>query len=243
VGLSWSSLTAAEWVQGLQASRLVTQHELPVRRLTNPAEVAAALAAGPTRWLAVINPYGEVFPSQGAGRWREMLDAVRRYVDHGGSWWETGGYSFHTALSPAPGGGWRSEPVGPSGLSHLGLPIGSGEVEAPAEELSVPEEGRVWLGETLARQVSRLRSPVNRSLPRGAQDPGHVTLVAGAGGDLIGGYRLGGWGWLWRVGGFNPEPAVVLPTAVAALEHLYTQPTLPRKAGGVRYLWHAVIGE
>jgi hypothetical protein len=72
-------------------------------------------------------------------------------------------------------------------------------------------------------------------------DPGHVALVAGHRQDFIGGYRLEGWGWLWRVGGFSPQREVALPVAVAAMEHIYTHPPLPVKSGEIKYLWHATV--
>jgi hypothetical protein len=90
-------------------------------------------------------------------------------------------------------------------------------------------------------RVEKAASAVNRGLPRSNDDPGHVTLVAGADQDFIGGYRLDGWGWFWRIGGMSPNPDAALPAAVAAMEHIFTNPPLPVKAGGVKYLWHATV--
>lgn len=240
VSPSWTKIEPAQWLKALTESRLATEWGVPVRRLATAEELFAALQAGPTAWLAVVNPYGETMLTTGAGQWRPALDAVRDYVHRGGIWWETGGYSFHGAVYRA-GDAWQGESVGPSGAGHLGLPIATGEVEAPPEELTVTPTGRRWLGEALAARIELLASPVNRGAPRGNEDPGHVALVAGAGADFIAGYRLGGWGWLWRVGGFSPNPEVVLPTAVAALEFLYTHPPQPAVPGGSRYLWHARV--
>ena len=74
-----------------------------------------------------------------------------------------------------------------------------GDVDQPAEPLHVTPEGRTWLDETLAARVAEAVSPVNRGLARGPLDPGHVTLVSGRESDWLGGYRLDGWGWLWRL--------------------------------------------
>jgi len=120
-------------------------------------------------------------------------------------------------------------------------------VDQPAEPLLVTPVGQAVLGAELSAKVAASMSPVNRGLSRGVDDPGHVTLVTGQKQDLvgarhfIGAYRLNGWGWLWRIGGFNPNPEVAVPVAVAAMEYVYTHPPLPVKAGGVKYLWHAVV--
>ena len=237
---SWTSITPAQWGDAFAGSRLAKEMGIPVKRLSTPADVAAALQAGPRAWLAIINPYGETFPAVAPGKWREALQAIRQYVESGGCWWETGGYSFHNALAQGADG-LKGEPVGPSGMGLFGLSVGGGEVDQAAEPLVVPAEGQAWLSADVAARVAQSTSAVNRSLPRSHEDPGHVTLVAGEREDFIGGYRLNGWGWLWRVGGFNPNPDVVLPVAVAAVEHLYTTPPAPVKAGGVKYLWHAVV--
>jgi len=111
----------------------------------------------------------------------------------------------------------------------------------PATTLQVTSEGRQWLGDDLSTKIERMTSAVNRSLARGGDDPGHITLVAGQDRDFIGGYRLKGWDWLWRLGGFWPNPDVALPVAVAAMEYVYTHPPQPAPGGGIKYLWHAVV--
>ena len=235
---SWTRITPADWANAFGESRLATEFGVPVRRISTAEALVSALQAGPTRWLAIINPYGEGFPSAGEGKWREMLDKIRDYVNNGGCWWETGGYSFYHSFFPQAGG-WAGEHVDSGGMGYLGLPVGGGEVDAPAERLSVPAEGRQWLGDDLSEKVQGAMSAVNRGLTRGSDDPGHVALVAGERQDFIGGYRLDGWGWLWRIGGFYPNAQVALPVAVAAMERIFTHLPEEPKAGGVRYLWHA----
>ncbi|NQT52680.1 hypothetical protein HQ576_11540, partial [bacterium] len=133
--------------------------------------------------------------------------------------------------------------VGPSGTGCLGMPVGGGDVDAPPEKLRVTPAGRAWLRGALADRIGRLSSAVNRGLVRGSHDPGHVTLVAGSTQDFIGGYRLDGWGWLWRIGGFYPNPDVAVPVAVRVMEHIATHPPLPAKVGGTKYLWHTKVEE
>ncbi|NCQ32891.1 MAG: hypothetical protein GW802_36710, partial [Armatimonadetes bacterium] len=243
---TWTTIQPADWLKAFAGSRLATELGVSAVAIANYADLAAALRAGPTAWLAILNPYGENFPAAAPGKWRETLEAVRGYVENGGSWWETAGYSLYSAVSRVDGR-WQGEPIGSSGMSFFGLPVGGGEVDQPAEPLLVTPVGQAVLGAELSAKVAASMSPVNRGLSRGVDDPGHVTLVTGQKQDLvgarhfIGAYRLNGWGWLWRIGGFNPNPEVAVPVAVAAMEYVYTHPPLPVKAGGVKYLWHAVV--
>ena len=167
-----------------------------------------------------------------------MLDLIRRYVGEGGSWWETAGYSFYRAVWPN-GAAWQDQAVAAKGIDYLGLAVGDGPVHQPPGPLSVTETGREWLGMDLAVRVERLKSAVNRGLPDGATAPGHVTLIAGERQGFLGGYRLNGWGYLWRFGGLNPNPEVALPAAVRTMEYLYAHAPILTALGTTRYLWHA----
>jgi hypothetical protein len=236
-----TGITPDAWVQAFETSRLTAELGLAVRRLTTAAELATALQAGPTAWFAIVNPYGEGFPTAGPGAWRDMLSRLKSYVENGGTWWETGGHPFYAAIFP---GDATSETIGPAGAELIGIPVDMADVEQKPEPLRAGTAAAEWLGTKLTARVQALSSAVNRGLPRGGADPGHVTLVAGTGADFIGGYRLKGWGWLWRVGGFDPNPDVVLPVAAAAVEYLYTHAPLPITPDrGTRFLWHATVTE
>ena len=234
-----SSVSPADWRASFEASALAKQHGLSVKMLTTYDEIAAALKAGPHAYFAIINPYGEVFPSAGPGRWRETLDAVRSYVNNGGTWWETAAYSFFRA-GYRDGNAWKSDHIANAGTDCLHLPVGDGEVDAPAESLHATETGKAWLGDALAAKVDQSMSVVNRGTPSTKALPATV-LVAGAENGFIGGYRLEGWGYLWRVGGFNPNPEVATSVAVAATLHQYTHPPAPPPASGTRFLYHATL--
>ncbi|MGQ9731941.1 MAG: hypothetical protein ACUVX8_11810 [Candidatus Zipacnadales bacterium] len=234
----WTRTTPGEWVKAFEGSQLAKEQGIPIRRITTVEQLSAALGEGPTRWLAVINPYGEVFVM--GEDWRGMLRKIREYVNNGGSWWEVGGYSFYSALRQVDGR-WERIHLGPTGMASLGLPVGGGEVDQFPEALRVTSLGHKVLGEALARRVESLSSAVNRGLSRGADDPGHLTLVAGAKQDFIGAYRLDGWGYLWRIGGLNPNPEVALPVVVATMEYLFEHEALPVTGSGVHYLWHATV--
>lgn len=240
MGPTWTDIQPADWVQAFEESPLATDHGLRVQRISTVAALTEALRAGVRQWLCIVNPYGETFPIAERGKWREMLDLMREYVNNGGCWWETGGYSLYAAVA-REGDGWQTEAVGPNGMAHLGLPVGGGDVDAPPEPLEVTATGRVVFGDELTRSIEATTSIVNRGLPRSSGDPGHIALVSGAGSDFVGAYRLEGWGYLWRIGGFRPNPRVALPAAVKAMEFVYTHPPLPATPGGVHYLWHATV--
>jgi hypothetical protein len=237
---AWTRISPLDWVQAFQQSRLVTEFGVPVRQLTSVAELSAALQAGATFWLAIINPGGECFPIANSGPWHAMLDLIRDYVNHGGCWWETEGYSFYAPVFLGSQG-WQTETIGPDGMGHFGLPVGDGAIDQAPEPLTVTARGLEWLGSRLSASLQGKTSTVNRGLPRTADAPGHLTLVAGAQQDFLGAYRLEGWGYLWRVGGFWPNPQVVLPATVAAMEYLYTHPPLPTEPDPIRYLWHGIL--
>jgi hypothetical protein len=237
---SWTSIRPADWYQALSSSRVATEWGAPVRRITTTNALVAALQAGPTQWLAIVNPSGEHFPVLAADTWQPVLRLIRDYVNRGGSWWETAGYSFY-APAYLNGAAWQTQVVGPAGASSLGLPVGSGDGAQQAEPVSVTAEGRGLLGDALADQLNGLTSSVDRGLPRTADDPGHLAVLAGAEADFLGGYRLEGWGFLWRIGGFNPNPAVAIPATVGVIEFLYGHPPLPVPASSLPYLWHGTV--
>jgi len=236
----WTDIAPQLWLETLQRWTRERRAAILVEPVRSVDDLLKALEEGAQTWFAIVNPYGEVFPTRGAGGWSSMLKRIRHYVRHGGIWWETGGYSFHIASYPYDGT-LRQEAIGGQGMDLLGLPIGGGPVEQAPEPLQVTEEGRKWLGDALARRISGLRSAVNRGLPRSEHAPVHVGIVSGRRDDFIGGYRLDGWGWLWRVGGLRPNPDVVLPVAIAILERLYIHPPVSVSPGGVRRVWHARI--
>ena len=237
---SWTTISPQQWLDALSTSALVTRHGLRVVKLDTVAKVTDALGAGPRHWLCIINPYGEGYPAPGPGRWRETLDAIIRYVNNGGSWWETGGYTFYRSIYPREGG-WDGDSSGPQGMASVGLAVGPGEVDEPLQPLTVTPTGEEWLSAEVAQVVGTGRCMVNRGLPRQPGAYTHTALVAGETADYIGGYRLDGWGWLWRIGGFYPDPAVVLPVVTDVTEYLYTHPPLPAEGRGVPRLFHAVV--
>ncbi len=236
---SWTAITPSDWLQALTNSPLATQLGVPIRQITTLNDLTNALQAGPTVWLAIINPGGENFPAPAAGQWSATLGAIRDYVNHGGSWWETAGFSFYSA-NYLQAGTWKTELAGPDGMAFFGLPVGGGDIAQAPEPLTVTPLGQTVLGGAVTR-VQGLTSMVNRGLLRTSDDPGHLTLLAGAQQDFLGAYRLDGWGCLWRIGGFWPNRNIVLPAATATLQYLFTHSTLPFPASATKYLWHGTL--
>ncbi len=237
---SWTAITPADWIQALTNSRLVTEFGVPIRQITSLTDLTNALHAGPTAWLAIFNPGGEIFPEAAAGQWQATLGAIYDYVNHGGCWWETGGYSFYGAAY-LQSGAWQTEVIGSSGMNYFGVPVGWGDVNQAAEPLTVTSLGQIVFGTDLAGHLQGLTTIVNRGLPRTADDPGHHALLAGAQQDFLGAYRLDGWGCLWRLGGFWPNPSVALPAATATMDYWFTHPPLAFPSGPTRYLWHGTL--
>ena len=168
-----TSVTHAAWRAALEASDLIRKHGLTLRVLATYDELAAALAAGPERTFAIVNPYGEIFLSPGPDRWRETLDAVRAYVNHGGIWWNAA-YSFHRAAV-----GER-----PGGLNSPVLPVSP---PAPADHGG---RGRPTTGAAARdRNRERLARPRTRRTRRQEREFGQSqrTLRAGCTGHRAGG--------------------------------------------------------
>lgn len=236
--LVWTRITPAEWVDALSDSRLVRKHGLQVRRLANVDDLLSALSDTEHRWFAIVNPYGEAFPVPAKDRWHAVVLAVRRYVQTGGCWWETGGHPFFQTYVPDEDG-WRMETIGSGGADTLGIPVGAGDVDQPPEPLRVTDEGARMLGQEVTEALGGMSSTVNRALP--SDEPAHVSWVAGQRGGFIGGYRLNGWGWLCRIGGFWPNRDVAIPVVVRVLEQLYDSPAAPGPADPTPRLWHFAV--
>ena len=235
----WSKISPAQWKSTLQESRLAKTFGLEIETLSTPSQVLAALQGGPTQFFAIINPHTEIFPAQGRDKWRDSLGAIRSYVENGGQWWATGGYSFFEAAW-LEGGAWQKQAIGPAGLEFLGLPIGSGEVDAPPQKLSVEAEGKSWFSKELQAKIAAGASVVNRALPRTSDSPGHIALAGSESGTWIGAYRLNGWGGLWRIGGFEPDAELARAVVLEALEYQWTHAPSPVQIT-TKYLWHAVV--
>jgi hypothetical protein len=235
----WARVSVDQWVDAIRKSSLCTLHGLTVTNIASYAELQSALKEGPGRWLAIVNPYGEATLSENKGGWKQTLDAVRGYVNNGGSWWETGGYSFHCEFY-REGNSWKNATIGSAGLDYLGLSLSGGAIEIVPERISVTPAGESWLGKPFTERLNKKYAQANRALPMNLQKPA-TQLIKGERNFYVGGYRLGGWGHLWRIGGMKPESTFATSVMIAATLHQYISPPEPVKIPGTPRLWHAVV--
>ncbi len=232
--LAWTKQEPQDWVYSLSKNSSFSTLGIRVTTINSIEKLDDALKSGAKKFLTIINPYGEKFPVDDLSHWKDTLTLIRDYVRNGGNWWETGGQSFTQPIAP----NGQSKSLGGDGLAFLGIGIDSDD--NATDVLTVTPMGREWLGDKLSNHIQGELCNANRSLPKGyARD--HQTLVCCGEKDFIGGYRLGGWGWLWRIGGFYPNTALSRDVVIGATLHEYTSVIAPVMPEGVPYLWHAEI--
>lgn len=219
---SWTLLEAEEWRRLLEGDAALRAAGATVRPVADAAELRRLLRAEPgERPFAVVNPGGEVFYAEDAASADTMLDDIRAYVRDGGIWWETGGYSFYTCAYRDAQGDWARRPLGPAGARRLGFACAGFEVDTPAEPLRVTPAGRPWFDNAL---VSRIEASTS-GIQRGFEDDGPtLVLVESQSGDFAAAIRGQGWGWLFRLGGFRPDPGAAGAIVSGSLRHLLTRP-------------------
>jgi hypothetical protein len=241
---SWVRLKAADWLAALAGSEVLRTAGYQVVGLRSVAELTTALEAAPgQRPMAIVNPGGECYYAESLAGWEAMLDRIGRYVRGGGIWWETGGYSFYVCAAPrldATGQvqGWESRPTGPAGAAKLGFSVAGYDVEDPPETLVLTETGRQWLGPERARRLESAATGVQRSFAEGEVD---LVLAGSPRDDWLAATRGGGWGWLWRLGGFNPVPDAATDAVVGTIEYLATHPWPTPAVSRSRSLWRVEV--
>lgn len=223
---SWVKMRAGEWLQCIGGSATLARHGFRALAVRSPADLRRLCEArGEARPFAVVNPGGEHTYAESLADGPSMLGVIREYVRTGGIWWETGGYSFYVCSTPVGGEEgvrrWETRPVGPSGAGYFGFSCSGHPVESPPEALSATVAGQEWYGPERTRRIEASASGVQRPFEGDREE---VVLVRGERDDFVAAVRCGGWGWLWRLGGFNPDPAVAREAVLGVLEHLATRP-------------------
>jgi len=243
---SWVHVTGGGWLKALEGDTVLADNGFEIVALGTVEDIVEALhAKGDSRPFAIVNPGGEYFYAPSVDKWQAMLDAIGAYVQDGGIWWETGGYSFHSCAVPVLEDGrvarWEVVRTGPAGATRLGFGCASFDVDEPDRALTVTSSGREWLGPERRARIEALSSGIQRGFAgKGTED---TVLVQGGDADFAAAIRCGGWGWLWRLGGFNPDPEAATDVVTGVLEHLATQPwTDPRTSDDLR-LWRVRIHE
>lgn len=230
--LCGTRMQPAEWLKALAPFAATTG--VRVVRLTSAEALKAALAAGPTQWLAVVNPYGENFPCVGAGRGLETVEAVRAYVRAGGHWFETAGAPFNCAVYKGADGKWQQERMKGRQLDALQISIVPfGDLPGKPMRLEAAQ-GADWLPPSVRELLKTRTATLARGVAGTEGNPLDPVLVTSKGLCWFGGVRLGGVGALWRLGGALPDAPLATATVAATLEHVWTTPPKPVPAAYVR---------
>jgi len=161
-----------------------------------------------------------------------------------GIWWETSGLPFCLSYYREDGV-WKGESSYQTALNSLGI-IANITMFTSAKPLVATNTGKVWFDASLVKTLEtqtglptwRMPSRLAGDLP----DSGHVTLIRAGDFDYIGGYRLGGWGWFFRITQSNANPETAIPVVVAATKYLYNH--RPEPVGGkdrMKFVWHVDV--
>lgn len=230
--LCGTRMRPAEWTKALEPFAATTG--VRVARLTSAEALQAALAAGPTQWLAVVNPYGENFPCVGAGRGLETVEAVRAYVRAGGHWFETAGAPFNVAIFRGADGKWQQERMKGRQLDALQISIVPfGDLPGKPMRLEAAQ-GADWLPPSVRELLKTRTATLARGVAGTEGNPLDPVLVTSKGLCWFGGVRLGGVGALWRLGGVLPDAPLATAAVAATLERIWRVPPSPVPSAFVR---------
>ena len=133
---------------------------------------------------------------------------------------------------------WQPESVGPRAYINLvGKALNARPMHEPEVPLTMTPEGRIWLGNDLARRVDGIATIVNRAP---APQPSNLVLVDSPHGAWYYAHSLDGDGHLWRFSGFLDEKAANLSVKLvtATLNHLTAAPPARRTKIAVVALAH-----
>jgi hypothetical protein len=230
MGSSFATTSPDAWERVLAQSAFGTRTKARIRRLRSYEELEAALKGMPTKFLAIINPYGEAYPTAGAGSWRETMEAIRRYVLAGGNWIETGGLAFYVARWQGADGRVRHEKTKCAAQAMLGtaqcLFAFSSEILRP-KRVRPSRDGEMILSPETRERIATTQTRGDRALERGV-DPVWPLVVDAEDRIWFGGNRLGGAGALWRTGGKDPDARLLRAVVCDILMHQWvTCPTPP----------------
>ena len=227
-----TQMRPAEWLKAL--APFAAETGVRVVRLESAAALQATLADGPTKWLAVVNPYGENFPCVGAGRGMEMIEAVRAYVRAGGHWFETAGAPFNCAIFRDANGKWQQERMRGRQLDALKISIVPfGDLPGKPMRLEAAS-GAEWLPASARELLKTRTATIARGVAGTEGNPLDPVLVTNKGLCWFGGVRLGGVGTLWRIGGVMPDAPLATATVAATLERVWRVPPSPVPSAFVR---------
>ncbi len=131
------------------------------------------------------------------------------------------GLSFARPFFESNAAGIRRHSIGPAGLQQI---AGDRCQMRPLRDAPVPlrpgNDAAGWLPDWYLKEMARWQVIANRC-PAGAKHD--LSLVETEHGTWLSGYRLGGWGWLFRFGGMlrEPDSRAQMASVIATLSRLY----------------------
>ena len=173
------------------------------------------------RPFAIVNPSSENMLGNDTFKFQDIAKAIKKYVDEGGIWWETGGCPFHYFRNVKPDGSYTVDFLGLGGLSPFGITCPLDGYDDPVEPLQVTTEGEKWFGPERTKRINACFSNTKRPFQN---DSSAITLVRGGDDNFISMLRLDGFGFLGNIGGFRYPPELVPDVIGGSLIYLWNNP-------------------
>ena len=173
------------------------------------------------RPFAIVNPSSENMLGNDTFKFHDIAKAIKKYVDEGGIWWETGGCPFHYFRNIKPDGSYTVKFLGLAGLAPFGITCPLDGYDDPVESLNVTKEGEKWFG---PERTERINASFSNTMRPFEGDSSAITLVRGSETDFVSLLRFDGFGFFGNIGGFR-YPAELVPDVISCtLIHLWNNP-------------------
>ncbi|MEN6493894.1 MAG: DUF6259 domain-containing protein [Thermoguttaceae bacterium] len=138
------------------------------------------------------------------------------------------GVAFSRSFFEPGGAGVKRHSLGGNGLLQVtGDRCQMGSLRSEPAAVRPGKDAEGWLPAWYLKEMPRWQVTVNRCPAGGKHD---LSLVETEQGSWLSGYRLGGWGWLFRFGGFMKDHNQTRPqmaSVIATLAKLYGSPAQP----------------
>ena len=197
---------------GLSITEINTLEEL-MKALTDSSST--------NRPFAIVNPSSENMLGNDTFKFQDIAKAIKKYVDYGGIWWETGGCPFHYFRNVKADGSYTVDFLGLGGLAPFGITCPLDGYDDPVESLNVTKEGEKWFGPERTERINATFSNTSRPFEG---DSSAITLVRGSETDFVSLLRFDGFGFFGNIGGFRYPPELVPDVIAGTLIYLWNNP-------------------